>query len=74
MGFHLLRPHVSSGDGELLHSHPNIDVQVQDCCNHINITRILQDDLEIGFIILPDMPNPGLEFLPLEKETYGASL
>ena len=46
--------------GNFAHSHPNIDVQVQDCCNHINITRILQDDLEIGFIILPDMPNPGL--------------
>ena len=53
--------------GNFAHSHPNIDVQVQDCCNHINITRILQDDLEIGFIILPDVPNPGLEFLPLEK-------
>ena len=47
--------------------HPNIDIKIHDGCNHETIHQILRDDLEIGFIILPDIPNAGLEFFPLEK-------
>lgn len=52
--------------GEFAQSHPHIEVHVHDCCNHETIHQILRDDLETGFIILPEIPNPGLEFMPLE--------
>lgn len=53
--------------GEFARSHPNIDVRVQDTCNHETILQILRDDLELGFIILPEDPNPNIEFLSLEE-------
>jgi len=47
--------------------HPNIDVHIQDCCNHETIQRLLQDDLDLGFIILPEIPDRSLDTLSLES-------
>jgi len=53
--------------------YPDVKVELEEMDNQVQVTGVLNDDIDIGFVRMDRVPR-GLEIIPLQKETFSLVL